>query len=69
MTNSNIIYRQELLDKQSSKAGFRGKINSNCITCSYDPIDVGSWRKQLENCAGYSCSLYPVRSTTLSNTK
>jgi hypothetical protein len=69
MTNSNVDYRQELLDKQSSKAGFRGKINSNCITCSYDPIDVGSWRKQLENCAGYSCSLYPVRSTTLSNTK
>jgi hypothetical protein len=65
MTTSQDDYKQNLI----SKAGFRGKINANCIACSYDTIDAGSWRKQVENCCEYTCSLYSVRPTTLSNTK
>ncbi len=53
----------------SGKSGLRGKINANCIACVYDPIEAGSWRKQIENYCGYSCSLYSVRPTTLTNTK
>jgi hypothetical protein len=69
MTTSQDDYKQNLISNHSSKAGFRGKINANCIACSYDTIDADSWRKQVENCCGYSCSLYSVRPTTLSNTK
>jgi hypothetical protein len=43
MTTSQDDYKQNLI----SKAGFRGKINANCIACSYDTIDAGSWRKLL----------------------
>jgi hypothetical protein len=60
---------ENLSGKYSCKSGLRGKINTNCIACVYDPIEVGSWRKQVENCRGYSCSLNSVRPTTLSNTK
>jgi hypothetical protein len=69
MTNSNVDYKQELLDKQSNKTGLRGKINANCIDCVYDPIEAGSWRKQVGNCCGYSCSLYSVHPTTLNAKK
>ncbi|GAB55006.1 hypothetical protein GPUN_0874 [Glaciecola punicea ACAM 611] len=69
MANSNVDYKKELLDKQSSKTGLRGKINANCIDCVYDPIEAGSWRKQVENCHGFSCFLYSVRPTPLKNTK
>jgi hypothetical protein len=57
------------MENLSGKSDVRGKINANCIDCSYDTIDAGSWRKQVENCCGYTCSLYSVRPTTLSNTK
>ena len=69
MTTSPDDYKQNLLNNHSSKAGLRGKINANCIDCTYDAIDTGSWRKQVENCRGYSCSLYPVRPTTLNAKK
>ena len=69
MTTSPDDYKQNLLNNHSSKAGLRGKINANCIDCTYDPIDAGSWRKQVENCHSYSCALYSVRPKTLSNTK
>jgi len=68
MTTSQDDYKQNLSVKHASKTGLRGKINANCIDCTYDPNEVGSWRKQVENCTGYSCSLYSVRPTTL-NTK
>ena len=61
MTNSTGDYKQELLNRQSSKVGLRGKINANCIDCVYDSTQQGSWRKQVENCCGYSCQLYAVR--------
>jgi len=64
MTNSKVDFKQKLLEKQSSKAGLRGKINANCIDCVYDPLEQGSWRNQVENCSGFSCQLYTIRPTT-----
>jgi hypothetical protein len=70
MITSQDDYKQKLISNHSSKRALRGEVDANCISCSYHPIDVGSWRKQVENYCGYSCSLYPVRPTTiLSNTK
>lgn len=63
MTTSQNDYKQNLSGKHARKTGLRGKINANCIDCVYDPTDIGSWRKQVENCCGYSCSLYSVRPT------
>jgi hypothetical protein len=70
MTTSQDDYKQNLSAKHASKSGLIGIINANCIDCTYEPNDVVLWRKQAENCRGYSCSLYSVRPTTiLSNTK
>jgi len=70
MTISQADYKRNLSIKHISKSGLRGKINANCIDCTYDPNEIGSWRKQVENCSGHSCSLYTVHPTTiLNNTK
>jgi hypothetical protein len=40
--------REELIAKQGSKAGLRGKINAKCIECIFDPQGGGgSWRQQV----------------------
>ena len=54
--------REELIAKQASKAGFRGKINAKCIECIFDPIGGGgSWRQQVEACTSKTCPLYTIR--------
>ena len=53
--------RQELIDREGGKAGFRGKINAKCIECLYDPLGEGNWRQQVQNCTSLTCPLYPVR--------
>lgn len=54
---------QELINKQASKPGFRGKINAKCIDCIYDDAGGagGTWRQQVEACTSYKCPLYSVR--------
>jgi hypothetical protein len=69
MTTSQDDYKQNLSAKHASKSALRGKVNANRIDCTYDPNDVGSWQKQVENCCGYLCSLYSVKLTRLNNTK
>lgn len=54
-------YKQELIDRHKSKPGMRGKVNAKCIECIYDELGAGTWRKQAENCTGYSCPLYEIR--------
>jgi len=39
----------------------RKAINDHCKTCSYDPLNGGTWRQQTEACSVKSCNLYPVR--------
>jgi hypothetical protein len=57
-------YKQTLIHREASKAGFRGKVNAKCIECVYDPMEPGTWRKQTENCPSVGCSLYAVRPTS-----
>jgi len=61
MNTSQDNYKQNLSVKHASKTGLRGKINANCIDCTYDPNDVGSCRKQVENCKYLICPLYKHR--------
>jgi hypothetical protein len=54
--------REELIAKQGSKAGLRGKINAKCIECIFDPQGGGgSWRQQVAACTSKTCPLYEVR--------
>lgn len=43
------------------KPGLRHAVNAKCRACSYDPLDVGTWRRQAERCTCTDCPLYPVR--------
>ena len=58
-----------LIDKMTSKAGLRGKIDAKCIECIYDPYCTGTWRKQVEECTSLACPIYPVRPTSLQLTE
>ena len=59
--NNRDQQRQFLIDKHIEKAGLRGKLNAKCIECIYDPYQIGTWRKQVENCTCLACPLYGVR--------
>jgi len=45
----------------ASKPGLRSKINANCLYCTYDPLDTGGWRQQVEACNITKCPLHSVR--------
>ena len=42
-------------------SGLRGKVDSNCVYCTYDDQANGTWRQQLEACAVTECPLHSVR--------
>ena len=46
---------------QKRKKSLRKAIDENCKECIYDPLAVGSWRKQVTLCTVNKCPLYPVR--------
>lgn len=48
----------------ASRPGLRSKIDANCMWCSYDPLDIGNWRQQVEGCNVTNCPLYSVRPTS-----
>jgi len=50
-----------LIDKYRRRSGLKGKIIAKCIDCSYDELDVGTWRQQVEKCGCPDCPLYNVR--------
>ena len=41
--------------------GLRSRIDAKCRECVYDPLDKGTWRKQVENCTSPNCPLFDVR--------
>ncbi len=41
--------------------GLRKAINDKCKACTYDDLDVGTWRHQVEDCTVTMCPLHPVR--------
>ena len=36
-------------------------INAKCKDCIYDPLNGGTWLKQVEECTFTGCPLYPYR--------
>ena len=36
-------------------------INAKCRECSYDELDVGTWRQQIERCEITDCALWIYR--------
>ena len=42
-------------------ASLTKSISEHCTGCSYDKEAEGGWKKQVHNCKGVSCKLYPVR--------
>jgi hypothetical protein len=59
--NETDRFRQQVIDRQASKPGLRGKINAKCCECIYDPYQAGTWRKQVQECTSPACPLYPIR--------
>jgi hypothetical protein len=58
---SRARHQEEVIKRESSKPGLRGKINAMCVYCIYDPYSKGTWRKQVEECTSISCPLLDVR--------
>ena len=42
-------------------ASLRKAINEKCKDCTYDPLDRGTWREQVEACHITDCELWEVR--------
>ena len=42
-------------------------IAAKCKECTYDPLDDGTWRQQVEQCELTACALYPYRPKSRSN--
>jgi|TARA_R110002096_G_C14605202_1_gene723000 hypothetical protein len=42
----------------------RRAINDKCKDCIYDPVEDGTWLKQVENCEIPTCPLWRVRPVT-----
>jgi hypothetical protein len=47
----------------------RKAINDKCKDCIYDPVEDGTWLKQVENCEIDTCPLWRVRPVTLASKK
>jgi len=65
-TNDDEVYGRDLLrakivERESKKRGFKGKIRAFCCQCIYDPYQEGTWLKQVENCTSTHCPLFSVR--------
>ena len=55
------ILRTKIVERESKKAGFKGKIRAFCCHCIYDPYSEGTWLKQVEKCTSWDCPLFSVR--------
>ena len=53
--------KKELIKKNASKPGLRGKVDAACIRCRYDSRQEGTWRKQVEGCIISCCQLHTIR--------
>ncbi len=61
--------KQEIVQREQSKAGRQGPINAKCAECIYDPIDAGTWKQQVEACTVTNCPLYRVRPIAYKSTE
>ena len=46
-------------------ASLKKAVEAKCKDCTYDPLDKGTWRDQVERCNVRSCALWPVRPMTV----
>ena len=61
MDNQNLEASESIINRLVKKRGLRGKLDAKCVECIYDPYQLGTWRKQVENCTSPTCPLYSVR--------
>lgn len=46
-------------------ASLKQAIADKCKDCTYDKLDTGTWRDQVERCNVKTCALWPVRPMTV----
>ena len=56
-----------IVKKQLSTSGLRGRVNAFCVTCTFDDLQPGTWKQQIEACTVKSCPLWDVRPCSKSN--
>ena len=61
-------YLQDL-PENTKKLPLRKLIDLMCQDCSYDNLDVGTWRQQVERCTATGCPLYKARPRRIKQTK
>ena len=40
---------------------YRDAVFAKCRECIYDPLQVGTWRQQVGECASANCALHALR--------
>lgn len=59
--------KDQIIKREASKPGMRGKVNAKCCECIYDDLGGnGTWRQQVAACGAVKCSLHAIRPTTAS---
>ena len=48
-------------EMQRVGGGLQGAVAAKCVDCIYDPAGEGSRRKQVHECGGVDCPIYPFR--------
>lgn len=46
-------------------ASLKKAVENMCKQCTYDELDTGSWRQQVERCEIKDCALYEVRPVSI----
>ena len=46
-------------------ASYKSCVEKFCKECVYDPLEPGSWRKQVTECGHFNCPLWDVRPKTM----
>lgn len=66
---SNVVEPHKQAQKVIKKRNVLSRakaVNQHCKDCSYDPLNGGTWRQQVEACSVTKCALYPIRPTSRS---
>ena len=48
-------------DLIANSSGLRGRVDANCVACTFDDLVPGTWRQQVERCTVSSCPIWKVR--------
>ena len=53
--------KQKVIDRLVKKGGLRALVDAKNCDCTYDELDTGTWRKQVEDYPSVECPLFSVR--------